>query len=67
MDRQKFEAKLGPIIKKIKENHRYKSIGSFRPLSELLVEWYERKLKEDELNQTHQAKQHYQESFGERR
>lgn len=67
MDRQKFEEKLGPTVRKIIQTNKYKSVGSFRPLPELLVEWYERKLKEDELNQTHQAKQHYQESFGERR
>lgn len=47
MDIKKFKRVIGPAIKKIKEEQKYLAVGSFRPLAELLIQWYERKLSEE--------------------
>lgn len=43
-NKQKFRQIVGPTVKKINDKQLYKASGSFRPLAELLVEWYEKKL-----------------------
>ena len=43
MYKKKLEQIIGPTVKKNKVEQLYQTCGSFRPLSELLVEWMDRK------------------------
>jgi pheromone shutdown protein TraB len=48
MDKKKFKEIVGPQAEKIRKQELEKAAGSFRFLAELLLEWYERQLAEEE-------------------
>lgn len=47
----KFQQKLRPVVKKIKDELPEKNGGSMRSLAEILLAWYERKLTERRKSQ----------------
>ncbi len=56
MDVERFRKIIGPKVEKIEEEQVHKACGSLRPLAELLVEWYQRKLAQEEAEQYGQNK-----------
>lgn len=48
MDVEKFKTIIGPRAEQIKKVQLYKATGAMRPLAESLLEWYERRLAEEE-------------------
>ncbi len=49
MNTKKFKKIVGQEVQKIKKKEIETASGSFRPLAELLLEWYDRKLAEEEV------------------
>lgn len=47
MDIQKFQKIVGTSVKKVKSKKLERASSSLRPLAELLLQWYERKLAEE--------------------
>lgn len=50
MDKQKFIEIVGPTVIEIDEDKVNKASEAIRPLAELLFNWYENKLAQEELN-----------------
>lgn len=55
MDKEKFQKIIGPSVKKVKGKKLSHACGSLRSLAELLLQWYERKLAEDEVKKYDQS------------
>lgn len=56
MNVKKFRKIIGPKVEIIEKEQVHKACGSLRPLAELLVEWYQRKLAQEEAEQYGQSK-----------
>lgn len=50
MINESFKQHLGPSIEEIRDNKLDKVSSSLRPLAQILIEWYDRIINEEELN-----------------
>ncbi len=55
MDKEKFQKVVNTSAKKVKDKKLSQACGSLRSLAELLLQWYERKLAEDEVKKYDQS------------
>lgn len=51
MDVKKFKTIVGPGAEQIKKIQLYRATESIRPLAELLLEWYDRRVAEEEVKE----------------